>query len=316
MSRLTSDRALAMHLGILAVLFLLQFVLPDYHHTNFARIMVYAVLAIGYNVLLGYTGLLSLGHAMFVAAGAYGVGLSVHWLGWGPLAALATGIVGGLAVSALAAAVLMRTTGVAFLIVTLMLAQAFQLTAQYFKDLTLGDNGIVVANLPPIAFNWSIADPSVKYNLAWLAFAFALLLSLLLVRSPLGRVLVAIRENEPRARMLGYETAHYRVFAIIVSGGLAGLSGALYALLFGYVGTSMASLQNSTLPLLWTLLGGPGTTLGPLIGTGFMFYLVDFASSFTSSYLLLVGLALIALTLWLPKGIAGKLRQMWVPWLP
>ncbi len=137
----------------------------------FARIMVYAVLAIGYNVLLGYTGLLSLGHAMFFAAGAYGVGLTVHWLGWGPLAALAAGIAAGLAVAALAAAVLMRTTGVAFLIVTLMLAQAFQLTAQYFKDLTLGDNGIVIANLPPIAFDWSIADPSVKYNLAWLAFA-------------------------------------------------------------------------------------------------------------------------------------------------
>lgn len=316
MSRLRRNRALALHLGILAVLLLLQFVLPDYHHTNVARIMVYAVLAIGYNVLLGYTGLLSLGHAMFFASGAYGVGLTVHWLGFGPLGALAAGIALGIAVSGLAAIVLMRTTGVAFLIVTLMLAQAFALSSQYFKDLTLGDNGIVIANLPPIAFSLPIADPSVKYNLAWLAFALALLLSLLLVRSPLGRVLVAIRENEPRARMLGYETAGYRVFAIVVSGGLAGLSGALYALLFGYVGTSLASLQYSTLPLLWTLMGGAGSTLGPLIGTAFMFYLVDIASSFTSSYLLFIGLALVALTLWLPKGIAGEIRKRWAPWLP
>jgi branched-chain amino acid transport system permease protein len=314
--KVLADRALALHGAVLAALFLIQFVLPDYHHTNVARIMVYAVLAIGYNLLLGYTGLLSLGHAMFFAAGAYGVGLSVHWLGWSPLGALAAGVLAGLLVSALAAIVLMRTTGVAFLIVTLMLAQAFQLTAQYFKDITLGDNGIVIANLPTIAFGLSLADPSVKYNLAWLAFAFALLSSLLLVRSPVGRVLIAIRENEPRARLLGYETAHYRVLAIIASGGLAGLSGALFALLFGFVGTSMASLQYSTLPLLWTLMGGAGATLGPLIGTGFMFYLVDIASSLTSSYLLVVGLTLVALTLWLPKGIAGKLRQGWLTWLP
>ena len=312
-------KSLALHAGVIAVLFLLQFVLPAYHHANAARIMVYAILAIGYNVLLGYTGLMSLGHAMFFAAGAYGAGLGVHWLGLAPLAALCLGIAGGFSVSAIAAVLLVRSSGVAFLIVTLMLAQAFYLSTLYFNTVTLGDQGIVLSHLQPIELfghSLPLSDPSVKYNLALLALTVSLGLCVWLARSPIGRVLIAIRENEPRTRMLGYETAHYRVLAVVISGTLSGLSGALYCLLFSYVGSSFAALQFSTFPLLWTLLGGAGTVLGPLIGTGVMFYLVDISSGFTSSYLLVVGAALVALTLWFPKGIAGTLRDRFMPWLP
>lgn len=312
-------RPFALHAGIVLVLFLLQFVLPAYHHANVARIMVYAVLAMGYNVLLGYTGLMSLGHAMFFAAGAYGAGIAVYWFGFGPLAAFAIGCGSGLALSLVAGLFLLRTTGVAFLIVTLMLAQAFFLSTLYFNGVTLGDQGIVLSNIRPVevlGHSFQLSDPAVKYNAALAAFALAFFASLWLVRSPLGRVLVAIRENEPRTRMLGYNTFAYRYLAIVVSGTIAGLSGALYCLLFSYVGASFASLQYSTLPLLWTLLGGAGTIVGPLIGTGFMFYLIDIASGFTSSYLLAVGAALLVLTLWFPKGIAGTLRARWLTWLP
>jgi branched-chain amino acid transport system permease protein len=137
-----------------------------------------------------------------------------------------------------------------------------------------------------------------------------------LVQSPIGRVLVAIRENEPRTRMLGYNTFAYRYLAIAVSGSIAGLSGALYCLMFSYFGSSFASLQYSTLPLLWSLLGGAGTIIGPLIGTGLMYYLIDIASSYTSSYLLVAGAALLVLTLWFPRGIMGAVRERLAPWLP
>jgi branched-chain amino acid transport system permease protein len=156
----------------------------------------------------------------------------------------------------------------------------------------------------------------VKYNAAFVAFVACLAFKLWLVNSPAGRVLIAIRENEPRTTMLGYETRGYRFAALVISGSMAGLSGALYCLLFGYVGASFASLQYSTFPLLWTLLGGAGTAIGPLIGTGLMFYLVDISSGYTSSYLLIVGVALVALTLWFPRGLAGMLRQRLLPWLP
>ena len=116
--------------------------------------------------------------------------------------------------------------------------------------------------------------------------------------------------------MLGYDVQRCKWIAVVVSGALSGAAGASYALLFGYAGASFASVQYSILPLLWTLLGGAGTTLGPLVGTLVMFYLVDFASEVTDAYLLVVGVALILATLFLPKGIVGTLRQRFLAWLP
>ena len=109
--------------------------------------------------------------------------------------------------------------------------------------------------------------------------------------------------------MLGYNTFGYRLLALTVSGALAGLSGAAYALLFAYVGSTFASTQYSIYPLLWVLLGGVGTALGPLVGTALMFYLVDFASEITSSYLILVGVVLLVLVIAFPKGLIGTLRE-------
>jgi branched-chain amino acid transport system permease protein len=308
---MNATRAYALHLAVIAALFAIQFALPAYHYGNVTRIMLYAVFAIGYNILLGYTGLLSLGHALFFAAGAYGAGLAAYWWSFGPVAALAAGIGAALLVSLLAGLIVYRTTGVAFLIVTLMLAQAAFLSTLYFNTITLGDQGMVLS-LPPIElFSTSLrlADPLVKYNISLAAFGFALLLSLWLLRSPFGRVLIAIRENEARTRLLGYNTALYRFAALVISGTLSGLAGALYCLLFGYVGSSFASLQYSTEPLLWTLLGGVGTTLGPVIGTAIMFYLVEFASDQMRSYMIVVGIALVVITLWFPAGLAGWFRR-------
>lgn len=312
-------KALALHGGLVVVLFLLQFVLPDYHHANVTRIMVYALLAMGYNLLFGYTGLLSLGHAMFFAAGAYGAGIAVYWYGIGPLPAFLIGVATALALSLLAGIVLLRTTGVAFLIVTLMLAQTAYLSSLYFNDVTLGDQGMVLSNIGRLelpGFSLRLGDPAVKYNIAWLVFAIVLFFSLWFVGSPIGRVLVAIRENEPRTRMLGYNTYLYRYLAVAVSGLIAGAAGSLYCLLFSYAGATFASLQYSTFPLLWTLLGGAGTVAGPVIGTALMFYLVDISSGVTSSYLIVVGVALVILTLWFPNGIAGVLRRRFPGWLP
>ena len=116
--------------------------------------------------------------------------------------------------------------------------------------------------------------------------------------------------------MLGYPTFRYKYLALVVSAGMASAAGALYGLLFSYVGSTFASIQYSIFPLLWVLLGGQGTVLGPLVGTALMFYAVDISSEYTSSYMLVVGFALILLVLWFPKGILGTLRQKWAPWLP
>jgi branched-chain amino acid transport system permease protein len=318
--RAATRRALVLHLAVLAALFALQFVLPDYHHRTFARILVLASYAAGYNLLLGYTGLLSLGHAMLFAAGLYGAGLAVQYLGMNAASGFVIGVLSGLALALAVGLVALRTSGVAFMIVTLMFSQAAFLTTLYFAAFTRGDEGFV---LPETSRQYQIgslffdlAEPGTRYNLALLLFAVCLMATFVLVRSPAGRVLVAIRENEARTTMLGYHTFRYKLLALAVSGAISGAAGAGYALLFFYVGSTFASIQYSILPLLWVLLGGVGTTLGPLIGTALMFYLVDTISGYTSAYLLVVGAALVLLVLLFPKGILGTVRARAAPWLP
>jgi branched-chain amino acid transport system permease protein len=318
--RLT-DRAVFIHAGVLAGLLAVQLVLSDYAILSLSRVMVLAVYAVGYNILFGYTGLLSLGHAMLFAAGLYGAGLSAAQLGLAAAEAFLVGIGAGFLTSLAFGLIALRTSGVAFMIVTLMFAQAGYLTSLYFADYTRGDEGFVLKGdirraLLPGGLSLNLADPVVRYNLALALLGVCLIACLALVRSPIGRVLVAIRENEERTRMLGYDTQAHKLIAFVVSGTVAAAAGAAYALLFAYVGATFASIQYCILPLLWVLLGGAGTVLGPLVGTLLMLYLVDVTSGYTSAYMLLVGVALLALVVWFPKGLLGTLRERAVPWLP
>ncbi|WP_306153543.1 branched-chain amino acid ABC transporter permease [Roseovarius sp. MMSF_3281] len=310
------QRIIGLHLGLLVVLFALQFLLPAYHHGNMARIMVLASYAIGYNILFGYTGLLSLGHALFFAAGMYGLSLTIQHAGFTPAPALLAGVIAGIMVSAGLAFLALRTTGVAFMIVTLMFAQAGYLTILYFAEYTRGDEGFVIQAGQRLLWGIDLSDPTNRYFAAFTLFALCLLASLALVRSPFGRTLVAIRENEERVTMLGYNTFAHKLAAMVISGTLSAAAGATYGLLFGYAGASFASVQYSIFPLLWVLLGGAGTVLGPFIGTLFMFYLIDLSSGITTAYMLIAGVTLVLLTLFAPQGLIGELRRRVWRWLP
>lgn len=309
-------RILGLHLGLLVLLFALQFVLPAYHHGNLARIMVLASYAIGYNILFGYTGLLSLGHALFFAAGMYGLSLTIQHAGFTAAPALLAGLAAGIAVSAGLALLALRTTGVAFMIVTLMFAQAGYLTILYFAHYTRGDEGFVIQAAQRMLWGIDLSDPANRYFAALTLFAICLLASLALVRAPFGRTLVAIRENEDRVTMLGYNTFAHKLAAMVISGTISAAAGATYGLLFGYAGASFASVQYSIFPLLWVLLGGAGTVLGPFIGTLFMFYLIDLSSGLTTAYMLIAGVTLVLLTLFAPQGLIGELRRRVWRWLP
>lgn len=315
-----SRAVLAIHAGIIVLLLGLQFVLPPFHHAMLARIMVLAAFATGYNVLLGYTGLMSLGHAMFFAAGVYGAGLTVYYLGLGAVEAVLIGALAGATLSAAVGVLALRTTGVAFFMVTMMFAQAFYLATLFFNRITGGDQGLILTGrLRPVQIGdaeLAFADAAVKYNVALGAFVLCFLFGLWLIRSPAGRVLVAIRENEERTRMLGYNTFKYKLLALIISGGMSGIAGATYTLLFSYVGSTFASVLYSIFPLLWALLGGIGTTIGPLVGTALMTYLVDVTSGITTGYLIVVGAALVVLIMRFPSGVVGGIRARWLRWLP
>lgn len=302
-------KVIGLHIGLLAVLFALQFVLPAYHHGNLARIMVLASYAIGYNILFGYTGLLSLGHALFFAAGMYGMGLGIQHFDLSVAPALIIGVVSAATVATGLAMLALRTTGVAFMIVTLMFAQAGYLTILYFGEWTRGDEGFVIAQSARMIAGIDLSDPTNRYFAALILFAFCLIICLWLIRSPFGKTLIAIRENEERVTMLGYSIFVHKLGAMVVSGTLSGAAGAAYGLLFGYAGASFASVQYSIFPLLWVLLGGAGTVLGPFVGTLFMFYLIDLSSGITSAYMLIAGVVLVLLTLFAPQGLMGEMRR-------
>ncbi len=310
------QKSFTLHCGLLLLLTVLQFLLPAYHHGSLARVMVLASYAIGYNILFGYTGLLSLGHAMFFAAGMYGMGLTIRHLGFAPAPALLTGIASGLMLSAAFGALALRTAGVAFMIVTLMFAQAGYLIILYFGDYTRGDEGFVIQQAERILWGIDLSQPTARYFAALALFATCLMLSLHVLRRPFGKALIAIRENEERTRMLGYDTFALKLGALILSGTISAASGAFYGLLFGYAGASFATVQYSILPLLWVLLGGAGTAIGPFIGALFTFYLIDIASGLTDAYMLIVGMVLVLLTLFARQGIGGELRARLWRWLP
>lgn len=309
-------RSWALHLAVLALLLALNWLLPAYHHTNLARVMVLAVFAMGYNIAFGYTGLLSLGHALYFAAGLYAAGLLIHLDHWTAAPALFAGLFAGGALAAVAGLLALRTTGVAFMIVTLMFAQAGYLTILYLGTYTRGDEGFVIARAARAIGPLDLSNDTTRYLAALALFAAGLIGSLALVRSSTGRVLVGMRENAERSRMLGYDPFRTRLLALTISGLYAGAAGGAYGLLFGYVGASFASIQYSILPLLWVLLGGAGTVLGPFLGALLMFYLIDVTSQLTTAYLMVVGLALVLLVLFAPQGILGTLRARLLPWLP
>lgn len=309
-------RSLVLHLAVIAALAASFFVLPEYHIGNIARILVLTVYAMGYNVLFGYTGLLSLGHALFFAAGMYGLGLSMQFLDFSPAPGMLAGIIAALVVSGVIGFLALRTSGVAFMIVTLMFAQAGYLTILLLGTWTRGDEGFVIPQADRMIAGLDLTDATVRFFAALTLFAICFLAIAYIVRTPFGRCLVAIRENEQRARMLGYDITRHKLMAILVSGTISGISGAAYALLFGYAGATFATVQYSIFPLLWVLLGGAGTTIGPLIGTIFMFYLIDISSEYTNAYLLVAGVVLVLLTLFVPQGIAGELRKRVFRWLP
>lgn len=305
--------------AVLAGLVLLPVIASDYLILTVTRMMVLAVFAVGFNALFGYGGLLSLGHALFFAAGLYGAGLPIYHLGWSVPAGFGFGVIAAAVVSLAVGALALRTIRVSFMIVTLMFAQVGFLLALQQSWLTGGQEGLSLPSasrrFAVAGFTVDLADPMTRYGLALGLLAVALVVSLLALGGRRGRIIIAVRENEGRTDMLGFNVFRLKLELFVLSGTIAGAAGAAYGILFGYLGTTFASFQYSIEALLFTLLGGPGTLVGPLVGVGLMVTLIDKLSEVTTAYMLVVGVVLIGLVLWFPKGILGTLRERWAPWL-
>lgn len=270
---------------------------------------IVAILAMSLDVLLGYTGLPSLGHAAYFGIAAYTAGILATQHGGG----FALGLLAGVGLAALAAALFgllaVRAAGTYFLMITLALGMVVWGLAVRWVSLTGGDNGVAGVPRPALPLPWSLTAPLPFFYLVLVAALLAGALLALLVRSPFGLTLRGIRESESRMRALGYDVWLHKYLAFVIAGAFAGYAGVLWAYYNGFVSPVDVQLVTSIETLLMVALGGPGTLAGPALGAAVIVFLKNFASVYTKRWLLILGLVYIGVILWAPGGLLGALRR-------
>ena len=277
----------------------------------FIQIFIFAIFAMSYDILLGYTGIISFGHVMFFGIGAYSTAITLNHFD-STIVSLFLGIAIAIVlagfVSFLVGALTLRLRSHFYAMLTLALSGLFLVTAEKWRSLTKGNDGFTF-KLPEI-----LRDSETLYWVCLLAMVLIFFGLRRLTKSPFGRVLMAIRENENRTESLGYKVFHYKVMASVVSGMVAGFAGVLYALSLRYVNTSVFAVDLTIDVLLMTIIGGVGTLIGPIVGAG----LVEFAHHWLSSlanvhwiferWIILYGIVYILVVIFFPLGIVGTIQ--------
>ena len=295
---------------VLAALLLLpayaQWVGQSYYVTLVTRMMIYGIAATSLNLLVGYTGLVSLGHALFLGIGAYAVGITAfHGFdnGWLQLLLAMTGAA---IVGALTGVVVLRTHGMAFIMITLAFAQMFYYLGVSLKEYG-GDDGMSLpgrSRLAPLNLESDIQ----LYYLAFGLLVAALYLSWRLVHSRFGYVLQGIKSNERRMKALGFATNRYKLAIYVIAGIVAGIAGFLLANLSNYVSPSSSAWTVSGELVVMVILGGLGTVFGGAVGALALLSIEELLSSITEHWMAILGLLIVAIVLIAKKGIWGSIR--------
>lgn len=291
----------------------LPLVLDDFWLFIAASTMSLGIYGAAYDLSYGFTGLLSFGHAVFFGTGAYAAALLVRDAGSGPLFALAIAMLAAGAIAIVLGTVAVRTTDNGFVILTIIFVLIANLIAVSWTSVTGGTDGFTVL-MPPLTlgslFEVSLMAPLHRYYFILLLLAGTVFLLRRLVRSSVGLAFRMIRDNEHRAQMLGYDTTKYKLASLGVSGAFSGLAGALDTFVIGYINNSNYSLTVSADPLVFTLLGGRGTIIGPVIGAVFVDLTGEFVSDLTNAYPLFIGALLVTVVVVEREGLIGGLRGL------
>jgi branched-chain amino acid transport system permease protein len=279
------------------------------------QMLILAVFAISYDLLLGYTGIISFGHAMFYGVGGYTVGILLKHFDWSIWAAVGAVVVIAFAQSLIIGVLSLRVKGVYLAMVTLAFAEFFFILAEAsdFRQYTGADDGLHGIYLPPAM---SPTDHRVRFYFLTVAFFVLMYLAARrLVNSPTGRVMVAIRENEQRAAALGYNTFGYKLVALIGSGLLASLAGCLNAVYNLGVNPSALSAATTIDVLAMTIVGGVGTLVGPVLGASIVHLFGYWLNrAFGPTWVLMYGVMFVLIVIFLPYGIVGTLRARSFQW--
>jgi len=280
--------------------------------------LIFAILAMSLDILLGYTGLPSLGQAAYLGMGGYLTAIlatryqfGLDWTFW---VVIVLGILIGAATAALFGLFAIRATGVYFLMITLALGMCVWGLAYRWNSVTGGDNGMVLPPRPD--FGIQLADDLTYFYVVFGFFLASLVTMAILVRSPFGRSLVGIRENELRMRILGYNTWLHKSIAFIIAGGFGGLAGVLWSHAHGLVSPEDVILATSVDALLMVVLGGSGTLVGGALGAGIVVFLREYLSTFVPWWQYVLGGVYVLTILYLPGGLMSipeRVRRRRVP---
>ena len=297
--------------GLLAILAMLvyPFLVADYPRALLAEIYIFAIFAMSLDLLLGFTGLMSLGHAAFFGLGAYAVAILGTLFGVNAWLGLAAGVAIAAAGAALIGFFCVRTSGIPFLMLTLAFSQLVFSVALKWRDVTGGSDGVAIAEKPAL-FGFELSDSLAMYFMTLVFFLLSYWGLRRLLNAPLGHVFVGIRENEPRMLAIGYPTRAYKLLSFTIAGAFAGLAGGLYAIFNSFISPDAIYWTSSGDILIMTMLGGAGTLIGPAIGAGVFLLMKNVVSSYSEHWLAIIGIIFISCVMFFPGGIWGTLRQI------
>jgi branched-chain amino acid transport system permease protein len=282
-----------------------------------SRVLVLALAAMSLNFLLGFTGVLSFGHAAYFGLGVYGVGLTIKYLVPNTLIGIAVGVISGTIAAAIIGALIVRLRGIYFAMATIAFGQVFYFIAYRWNGVTGGDDGLSGWQRVPIDLGFTTVDilgnDKAFYYLILVCFALAIAVMAALLRSPFGRTLLAIRENERRARFLGIPVDWHIWLSWVISCLFVSLAGTLYALLNNFADPHDLRWDQSGDFVIMAVLGGMRVFWGPLIGAAIFVVLQDYISSETANWMSFVGLFFVLVVLFFPRGVLGIIQRRATP---
>jgi branched-chain amino acid transport system permease protein len=277
------------------------------------RIVVMGLAAMALNFLLGFTGVLSFGHAAYFGLGAYGAAMAIKYLGLGTIAAIALGASVATLAAMVIGALIVRRRGVYFAMVTIAFGQVFYFLAFRWNAVTGGDDGLSGWHRAPIDLGFGAIDifgnDKAFYYFVLAIFALCVGAMAILLNSPFGRSLIAIRENERRARFLGLRIELHIWLSFVVSCLFVSVAGGLYALLNNFTDPRALRFDLSGNLVIMAVLGGMRSFWGPLVGSAIFVALQDFVSSRTENWMSVIGLVFVLVVRFFPRGVLGMLRR-------
>jgi branched-chain amino acid transport system permease protein len=295
--------------GAAALLVAPAFTPSDFYVNVATQVLIAALFASSLNLLVGYAGLVSLGHAAYLGASAYLTSWLATRAGLPPLAAAGAAIALTTALSAAFGVLALRATGLGFVMITLALGQILWGVAYRWVALTGGDNGLGGLQRPaPLGID--LGSPRAFYLVALATFAVGTAALALLVRSPFGAGLCGVRDQPRRMRALGWDPWAMRLAAFVVAGFWAAVAGVLYAFYNQFVSPHVLALTHSAEVLLMVIAGGPGTLLGPLVGAAVVVVLKNVVSAYVARWVMLLGVVFVAIVLLVPDGLVPGLERL------